>query len=130
MMFANHNYHPSRGLAACAAASCLLALAACASNQALDDQLATSGEAVEQARTAGAPETAPADFNTAHDKLSRANAGTRNEVVAMRLAEQAKADADLAHAKTGANHAMAAAEEIVRSNQALREEIRRAKQNQ
>lgn len=130
MMFTNRIYHSPRGMAACAAASCILALSACASNQALNDQLATSKEAIEQAKTAGAEKTASADFNAARDKLSRANSATRNDVVAMRLAEQAKADADLAHAKTDSIHATTAAAEMVRSNQALREEIKRAKQNQ
>jgi len=130
MMFADHNSHPSRGLATCAAASCIFVLSACAGTQALDEQLAISGEAVEQAKTAGAPQIASADFSAAQDKLNRANTTTQNEVAAMRLAEQAKADADLAHARTGSIRATAAVAEIARSNQALREEIRRSKQNQ
>jgi hypothetical protein len=50
-----------------------LALCGCA-NEALNQQLATSREAVDQARIVGAAETAPADFQVALDKMDRASA--------------------------------------------------------
>lgn len=120
MMSSSHHLHPPRALAAC----CLLALTACA-NQPLQNQLATSREAVEQAKTAGAPATDPANFNTASEKLRRANlaAEDRKDDMAMRLAQQAQADADLAHARTGATHAATAASELAKSNRALHDEI-------
>jgi len=127
MTLANHYYRPSGILTAC----CLLVLSGCA-HQALNDQLATSQEAIKQAQTAGAPETAPADFAAANDKLDRAKSAEshRDMVVAMRLAEQAQADANLANAKTESTRATTAATEIVKGNQALSDEISRSKKLQ
>jgi hypothetical protein len=110
------------------AASCLLALSACANKQALNDQLAASRAALEQARLAGAASVAPEDYNMARDKLARAAAatGVQDKVIAMRLAEQAQADAEVAKARAGAVRNTAAAAEIAAANQALREEINRS----
>jgi hypothetical protein len=113
-------------LAGCA----LLALSGCA-NQALNQQLATSREAVDQARIAGAADTAPADFQVALDKLDRASAAadTRKKGDAMRLAEEAQVDANLARAKTDSAHARMAAAELTKSNELLRE-VHRASQKE
>jgi hypothetical protein len=128
MMLANLFYHPSRVLAACS----LLALSACATNEALNNQLATSREAVDQAQIAGAAERAPADFNLAAGKLNEANAAAkdRDEDRAMRLAQQAQVDANLARARSDSAQASTAAAELAKSNQILRETINRANQNQ
>jgi hypothetical protein len=117
MMLAHLFHHPSRVLAGCA----LLALSGCA-NQALNQQLATSREAVDQARIAGAADTAPADFQVALDKLDRASAAadSRKKGDAMRLAEEAQVDANLARAKTDSTHARMAAAELTKSNELLR----------
>ena len=127
MMLANLIYRPARVLAACS----LLALSACA-NEALNSQLATSREAVDQAKIAGAAETASADYDTAVDKLNQADAAAknRNKDEAMRLAQQAQVDANLARAKTDATQARLAAAEVEKSNQLLRDWINRAHQNQ
>lgn len=127
MMLAHLLHHPSRMLAA----GGLLVLSGCA-NEALHDQLASSREAVDQAKIAGAAETVPADYDAAVDKLNRAStaANNRHEDDAMRLAQQAQLDADLARARTDSAQARFAATEMVKSNQVLREALSRANQNQ
>jgi hypothetical protein len=126
MMLARLFHHPSRVLAGCA----LLALSGCA-NQALDQQLATSREAVDQARIAGAADTAPADFQVALEKLDRASAAAENRKKddAMRLAQEAQVDANLARARTDSARARMAAAELEKSNELLRE-VHRANQNE
>ena len=127
MMLAHRIYHPSRVLAGCL----VLGLSGCA-NEALNQQLATSREAVDQAKTVGAAETAPAEFDVAVDKLNRANAAAKDhrEVDAKRLAQQAQVDANLARAKTDSTQARIAAAELTKSNQILRETLNRANRNQ
>jgi hypothetical protein len=127
-MSSAHRFHqPARLLAAC----CLLALSGCAS-EALNAQLATSREAVDQAQIAGAAEVAPADFTAAADKLDRATAAAkgRNKKDAMRLAQEAQVDANLARARTNSAQARMAAAEITKSNQILYEQFNRQNQNQ
>jgi hypothetical protein len=117
----------TRVLAAC----CVLGLSACA-HEALDNQLASSREAVDQARIAGAQKAAPADFDVAANKLDQATAAanTRDKDEAMRLAEQAQVDANLAHAKTDSAQARYAATEMEKSNLVLREALNRAANKQ
>jgi hypothetical protein len=127
MMLANHFYRPSRVLAAC----CLLALSGCASKAALNNQLANTRDAVDQARMAGASETAPAEFNAAVDKLNQADAASKkwSKGDAMQLAQEAQVDANLARARTDATQARMAAVQLEKSNQILRDTYR-ARQNQ
>ena len=127
MMPAHRFHHPSRVLAAC----CLLALSGCA-NQVLNNQLANSREAVDQARIVGAAEMAPAELDAAVDKLNRANAAakSRDDKVSMRLAQQAQVDANLARARTSSAQARIAALELTKSNQILIEQRNRHEQNQ
>jgi hypothetical protein len=120
--------HPARVLAPC----CLLALGACA-NPALNNQLANSREAVDQAKIVGAEQAAPTELRLAVDKLNQANAAAekrRSGDEAMRLAQEAQVDANLARAKTSATQARLAAAEMAKSNQLLYEEINRANQRQ
>jgi hypothetical protein len=119
--------HPSHALAAC----CLLALSGCAS-EALNNQLANSHEAVDQARIAGAEQGAPEVFHSAADKLQQADAAAkgRDKKEAMRLAQQALVDANLARARTDSAQARFAATEMQKSNQLLRQAMIRANQNQ
>ena len=126
MILAQLLHHPSRVLAGC----CLLALSACSSSE-LNHQLATSREAVDQAQMAGAEENAPAEFGVATDKLTRANAAANghHKHDAMRLAQQAQVDANLARAKSESTQARIAAAELTKTNQTLREAINRANQN-
>jgi len=125
MIHARFFHHPSRVLAGCL----LLALSACA-NKELNHQLATSREAVDQAQMAGAEEAAPSDYGVATDKLARANAAAigHHKHDAMRLAQQAQVDANLARAKSESAQARIAAAELEKTNQVLRDAIR-ANQN-
>jgi hypothetical protein len=116
-MLAYRSYRPSRVLAA----ACALGLSACA-HEALDNQFAASREAIDQARIVGAPQAAPADYENAVTKLERANA-TADKDDAMRLAQQAQIDANLAHAKTDAAQAKFAAAEMEKSNHVLRDAL-------
>lgn len=127
MMLAHLFHHPLRVAAGCL----LLGLSGCA-NQMLNQQLATSREAVDQAKMVGAAETAPAEFGVAVDKLDRASAAAkeRREVDAMRLAQQAQVDANLARAKTDSTQARIASAELAKSNRILRETLNQAHQNQ
>ena len=120
--------YPSRLLAAC----CLLALGACA-NPALNNQLANTREAVDEARIVGAEQVAPTEFQAAVDKLDQASAAAekrRSGDDAMRLAQEAQVDANLARATTNSAQARVAAAEMAKSNQILYENINRANQNQ
>ena len=127
MMLAYLFHHRSRMVAGCL----LLGLSGCA-NEALNQQLATTREAVDQAKMVGAAETAPAEFDVAVDKLNRATAAAteRHAEEATRLAQQAQVDANLARAKTDSTQARIAAAELTKSNQILREALNRANQNQ
>jgi hypothetical protein len=129
MLLANLSNHSSRLLVGCA----LLVLSACATNKELTAQLANSREAVDQAKMAGAEHTAAADLDTAITKLDRANAAAKNrdEKDAMRLAEQAQVDANLARARSESAQARVAAAEVMKSNQIMRAAAaNRANQNQ
>ena len=128
MMHVKLFIHPARVLAPC----CLLALAACA-NPALNNQLANSREAVDQAKIVGAEQAAPTEFQVAVDKLSQASAAAekrRSGDDAMRLAQEAQVDANLARAKTNSAQARLAAAEMAKSNQLLYEALNRTNQNQ
>jgi hypothetical protein len=128
MSLAKRFYHPAPLLAA----FCVVVLAGCA-NEALDHQLSSSREAVDQAQIAGAQQGAPADYDSAVSKLNRATAAAEHrsdQDDAMRLAQQSQADANLAHAKTDSAQARNAAAELAKSNLVLRETLARAKQNQ
>jgi hypothetical protein len=118
MLLANLSSHSARLLVGCA----LLALSACATNKELTNQLANSREAVDQAKMAGAEQTAAADLDVAMGKLDRANAAAKNrdEGDAMRLAQQAQVDANLARARSESAQARIAATEVMKSNQIMR----------
>jgi hypothetical protein len=118
MMLANLFSHPSRVLSACF----LLALSGCA-NQALNNQLANSREAIDQAKIAGAQQTAPGDLDAAVNKLNQANDASKkwNKEDAMRLAQEAQVDANLARAKTDSAQARIAATQLEKSNQIMRD---------
>jgi hypothetical protein len=128
MNLAHRFPHPARLAAVC----CLLTLSACASNKTLENQLATSREAVDQARIAGAPQGAPAEFDAAVDRMNQATAMAKDkkDKDAMAYAREAQVDANLARAKNDSAQARFAATEIAKSNQLLRDERARIIQNQ
>ncbi|QCN95718.1 DUF4398 domain-containing protein [Azospirillum argentinense] len=79
--------------------SASLGLAACAGSVPPPTaQLGASTQAIQQAERAGALEHAPAEFQSAREKLAAADAAMREDerTKARRLAEQAQADAELA----------------------------------
>lgn len=91
-------------------------------------QIAASRTAVDQARMAGASEAAPIEYNTARDKLARAEAAYQSQdyTRAIRLAREAEVDAQLAQARTSATRSQEALAEIEASTRALQDELNRA----
>ena len=110
-----------------AAAAVLLVLAACASKPPVAPALAAATASTEAARAAGAAEFAPAPLDAARTKLDRAQGlasrGEREQ--ALRLAEQADLDAQLARATAGAERSRRAVAEVETSLRTLREEMQR-----
>ncbi|HPU49964.1 MAG TPA: DUF4398 domain-containing protein [Burkholderiaceae bacterium] len=109
------------GTLACAA------LMACASAPSPAPALAAGAASLEAARAANAGELASVDMNAARQKLERARAlaqaGQPRE--AIRLAEEADVDAQLARARAGSERARVALAEVERGLRTLREELAR-----
>ncbi len=111
----------------CAIAA-LLALGACASQKTpATADVAVSRAAVENATSAGAADLAPAEMQSARDKLMRANQAlaAKDYGVARDLANQASVDAKLAQSKANSTKASNAADELQQSIRVLREELDR-----
>ncbi|MFC0168843.1 DUF4398 domain-containing protein [Pseudoduganella danionis] len=105
------------------------ALAGCASQKTpATADVAVSRAAVDAAANAGAAEVAPAEMQSARDKLMRASQAlaARDYQAAADWANQAEADARLAQSKASSAKATQAAEEVQRSIQALRDELSRS----
>lgn len=88
----------------------------------------TSAErAAAEAEQAGASQHAPLELRTARQKIEQAERTLRagDERVALRLAEQAEVDAELAEAKARTAVAQVAITEIRETIRVLREEIER-----
>ena len=103
-------------------------VSACASKGiAPTSQLAAARASIAQAESAGARDAAPLDLQSAQDKLRKAEAASRNEqfTQATRLAEEAEVDAELAERKARQAKAQAAATELGRGNEMLRNEADR-----
>lgn len=126
-----HNPRSCAGLARlgvpAALLGALLLLGACASTPAPTEQMAVTGAAVSSATSAGAPELAPAEMQTARDKFERAKTAMTKEDYdsARRLAEEAQVDAQLAEAKARSEQARKASDELQRGIRVLREELER-----
>ena len=106
-------------------------LAGCASSSPPPtEQLAFANAAVNEARSAGAPESSPVEMRLAQDKLDRANQamGAREYDSARALAEEAEVDAKLAAAKTRSTKAERAVAELREGIRVLQEEINRKTQ--
>ncbi len=90
---------PRVGWRAAVILSASVGLAACAGSVPPPTaQLGASAQAIQQAERAGALQHAPAEFQSAREKLAAADAAMREDerTQARRLAEQAQADAELA----------------------------------
>jgi len=98
------------------------ALASCAAGPPPSEELTRARALVDQADKGLAGRYAAADLQRAHDELSAADAANRNSQydVARRAAEAASVDADLATARASEAQALAALDEVKRSNEALR----------
>jgi hypothetical protein len=119
----NHRFQ----LLCCTAA--LLGLAACASDKTpATADVAVSRAAVANATTAGAADLAPAEMQSARDKLMRANQAlaAKDYKTAQDLATQASADAQLAQSKANSAKATAAADELQQNIRLLRDELNRS----
>lgn len=90
-------------------------------------QLAASRTAIDQARMAGAAESTPIEYDTAQDKLARAEAAYQAEdyTTAIRLAREAEVDAQLAQARTEAMRSQQALAEVEASIRSLQTELQR-----
>jgi hypothetical protein len=111
-----------------ASACAALLLAGCATKvERPTEQLTRATTLIDQAERAGAQRYAAAELQQARDKVNAAEkAATNGEgEVALRLATQAAADAELAAARTASGEAQRSAEELHRSTETLQEEANR-----
>jgi hypothetical protein len=110
-----------------AASSLLLALGACATPPMPTAQLAVAEAAVQRANTTSTQESAPAELATAVGKLARARGAVTagDAVLALRMADEATVDAQLAEQRAAATRATLAARESENAARVLREEINR-----
>src|SRR5690349_8717276 len=106
----------------------LLALVGCASTPpAPDTNLQAAQQAIGNAERVEAAKFAAAELDEARGKMSAAQraVGEKQMVLAARLADESRADAELASARAGAAKANAVNQEMKRSNQTLIEEMQR-----
>ncbi len=110
-------------------AATVLVLGGCASAPVPTEQLAVTTAAVAQAVSAGGQELAPAEMGAARDKLVRAHlaVAAKDNEQALRLAQQAQLDAQLAASKAEAVKARKAQSELDEAARVLREEMARKK---
>jgi hypothetical protein len=110
----------------------LAGLAGCASEKTpATADVAVSREAVSAATASGAADLAPAEMQSAREKLMRANQAlaAKDYKTAQDLATQAQADAQLAQSKANSAKATAASDELQQNIRLLREEVARANAN-
>lgn len=105
----------------------VLALAACASAPPPTASLQAAQQAIVTAEQADAGHFASGELGEARTELASANAAVTDQhmVVAERLAEESRAEAQLAYARTAYVKAQAINDDMVRSNGALIEELQR-----
>ncbi len=99
-------------------------IAGCASTQVPNERIAVAKASVQRAQQAGASTLAPVEFQSAQDKLARAEKAVADSKVqpATQLAEQANVDAELAEATANEKRSEKAANEFDASLAALRQE--------
>ena len=106
----------------------VLLLAACASTPpAPTANLQAAQQAIAAAERSEAARYAPGELSEAHTKLALADSAVSEKkmVVAERFADQSRAEAELASAKTSAAKANAVNDEMKRSNGTLIDEMKR-----
>ena len=107
---------------------CLAAVGCAAEGPKPIDELTKAHTVVEQADKAGtAQRYAAADLQRAHDELSDADrlSGQKKYDEARSFAQRAEADADLAVARGSSAEQQKAAQDVMKANDALRQEIGR-----
>ena len=116
----------ARWLAAISGAAVLAA--GCASAPEPTAQIESARQAIDDAERAQAAQYAAPELSQARSKLASADTAVQNEEMeqAARLAAEARADAELASARTAAAKAQAANDEIRRANRMLIEEMGRS----
>lgn len=109
-------------LGACAVA------AGCGTTESSAPSIAAGAASVEAARSAGAPELDSVNLSEARSKLekARALAAAGDDRGALRMAEQADVDAQLARTKAGSERSRLAVTELETGLQTLRDELNRA----
>lgn len=115
---------PRRIRATTVALALTMALAGCATVPPPDDSMNMAQTQLQAARDAGAADYAPVDLGFAQDKFQQAQAAMadRKYVDAAALAEESRADADLARTKARLGAARAQIQSRVRENARLRAE--------
>lgn len=109
------------------AASAVVLMAGCASTPAPTSQMAVSRAAVSNALAAGGNQFAPVQFKSASDKLAAAERAMTDKdyELALRLAQQAEVDAQLAAEMARSTKAQRAADALQDDIRVLRQEIER-----
>lgn len=102
----------------------------CSGIPAPTEQLAVSKAAVNNASRAGGTQFAPVQLQSAMEKMDAAERAMviKEYLLALRLAEQAEVDAQLAAATARSIKAQSAASELQQDNRVLRKEIDRSTQ--
>jgi hypothetical protein len=123
-VFQSHHIPRLRGATGIAA---VLALAACASAPPPTASLQAAQQAIVTAEQANAGRYAAGDLGEARAELTSANAAVSDQhmILAERLANESRTEAQLAYAKTAYVKAQAINEDMAHSNGALIEEIQR-----
>lgn len=105
----------------------VLALAACASTPPPTASLQAAQQAIVTAEQANAGQYASGELGEARAELVSANAAVTDQhmVLAERFANESRAEAQLAYAKTAYVKAQAINDDMVRSNAVLNEELQR-----
>jgi hypothetical protein len=106
----------------------VLVLAGCASTPPVPTaKLQAAQQAIAAAERSEASRYAPGELSEAHTKLAAADTAVteRKMVVAEHFADQSRAEAELASAKTSAAKANAVNDEMKRSNSTLVDEMKR-----
>lgn len=109
-------------------AATLVALAACAGSPVADEKIAVAKASVQRAEQGGAPQAAPVELKTASDELAGAEKANAHHDMkpAIKLAERANIDAQVAEATAQQQRAQKAALEFDAGMQTLRQESMRS----
>ncbi len=109
----------------------IVLLGACGSTQPPTQELAETRMIIQQAEQVGADDYAPLELREARRKLESAREAVDEDEFeeAIRLIEQAKVDAELAHMKTLSGKSQMAVRELREGIRILREEIDRNRGN-